>query len=113
MNGQSVSRLLFSIIGSPTVGLTRSASDVEDRKRPIGLNAVRKNETFGLYDTNYGSVDKRPASELSSKAGTKAKVCLACFALCLLSFVHILALLRAMRLIFFCFMGINTPSGIS
>ncbi|KAF5397777.1 Rho guanine nucleotide exchange factor 28 [Paragonimus heterotremus] len=49
---ENLDRLRFTIMGAPPSGLSRSASDVEERKRPPN-KAIRKIETFSVRDSTH------------------------------------------------------------
>ncbi|CAH8537373.1 unnamed protein product [Dicrocoelium dendriticum] len=64
---QILVRLQFSLAGSVSSGLYRSASDVEQRKRPSS-KPIRKNETFSVRDDTSPSGDPAVLGDVGRKA---------------------------------------------
>ncbi|KAF8561002.1 hypothetical protein P879_06347 [Paragonimus westermani] len=67
---ENLDRLRFAIMGAPPPGLSRSASDVEERKRPPN-KAIRKTETFSVRDNTHLPNDPKALAELNRKVNSK------------------------------------------
>ncbi|CAL8075137.1 unnamed protein product [Calicophoron daubneyi] len=67
---ETFTRLSFALIGGNSSGLSRSASDVDERKRP-SVRSIRKNETFSVRDSVLSPND--PKSESSSKSHSRKR----------------------------------------
>ncbi|TPP63556.1 Rho guanine nucleotide exchange factor 28 [Fasciola gigantica] len=63
----NLARLSFALVGSSSACLSRSASDVEERKRPPA-KPIRKNETFSVRDSISHANDPKTLAELGRKA---------------------------------------------
>ncbi|KAF6775337.1 hypothetical protein AHF37_04405 [Paragonimus kellicotti] len=69
---ENLDRLRFAIMGAPPSGLSRSASDVEERKRPPN-KAIRKIETFSVRDSTHLPNDPKALAELNRKVNSKKR----------------------------------------